>query len=303
MDIKQHQKRLTYYCGIDIGTRNLGNCFYNFKTNEAILNLIDVQAYYDPITKKYQQLQYKESDLQTYCLNFINRYDHLFLKTRYVGIEKQMKRKYLGMEFILKAILDERYGAYGMTTFIISPSTTRVQYSISTKEYDTNKQISGDIMRNFVSQEQLNQCWKVFNKSDPQVHVDAFEAFLIAYLFKEKLQRILKIKEDQRKLKFDSISKKKQAVLKYERTIKIKLNDDLPKQKFKTKPLPVTIYTQKSIIQKLYKRSITYGKPSKKRKRTTKTTTKKKVKKTKKGKKKGFQSDFRFSYGKWRPRG
>jgi hypothetical protein len=157
-----------FYLGIDVGTVNCGIAIYEPARNIARLMIIDLLVDFE----NQKNIKMEESINEILARQFIDELAWYLERAYLVGVEKQMRRRFIVLSTAIVAIINERYDGICLFT---SPKTIRHHFGISMGSYKERKQKSLSILYRYVAKDDLELCNRAFGK-----HVDAVEALLIA---------------------------------------------------------------------------------------------------------------------------
>jgi len=188
------QEERYLYIGMDPAEENWGTGIIDPRAMKARLEILNLNVMYDD-EMNLVKVPYSEKHVDWQMDRLIERYDTILRVTKIVGIEKQMRRRYILMAMILRIKLQERYGKDGLIVIETSPKSVRALFGISAGgRYAIGKQKSYKLMKRFLNEHDLNRCKEVFVKprslrTSKNIHklknkkkhfVDAYEALIIA---------------------------------------------------------------------------------------------------------------------------
>ena len=116
---------------LDIGIRNLGFCIYNTETNSIqhveVIDLLRVRG-------SKRRLPFGDLSVLFLVKRMVADRAALFQQCTYIGIEKQMSRKMILIQFCLEAVLDQC-----CEVFQISPRCVKSMFGTSRGKHAANK--------------------------------------------------------------------------------------------------------------------------------------------------------------------
>lgn len=166
--------RPRFFVGIDVGTRNLGLAVY--EPDRRCARLMSIDLLVDPDNGLLVQMEERITELL--ASRVVDELGFYLERAIWVGIEKQMKRRFQVLAEVLRTIINERYGGICVD---VAPQSVRAFFGIRGTNYDQRKDKSGMLVQRFLDHADFFACQVAFNKrKDGQNHVDTYEALLIA---------------------------------------------------------------------------------------------------------------------------
>lgn len=162
-----------FFIGIDIGTRNCGISIYQPARGCARLMSVDL------LVDRDGRLRRMEERGTEAIVGEVMEELHAYLRRAvWVGIEKQMKRRFIVLATSLLATIN---ATHGNKCVWVAPQSVRAHFGIRGSSYEDRKAKSALLARRMLSRDDFRLCERAFNtRGDGANHVDAYEAFLIA---------------------------------------------------------------------------------------------------------------------------
>ncbi len=119
---------------IDVGIKNLGLCVYDFECNQVI--------HWDNVSLVHTGRYIPANNVQ-YVRAFLHKYNAYFERAHAVLVERQMRCNMRIIEAIFQSLFFDRCQ-------IINPRSVKLHYSLSSRNYRTNKALAVEWAQDFM---------------------------------------------------------------------------------------------------------------------------------------------------------